>query len=226
MSRIKEDLFLGVGNFLKLSPSTLNLFLDCPRCFWLELNRGVKRPGMPVATITTGLDHVIKKYLEDYRMKNILPSFFEGKVKGKLMPNFPKRGWLEYNDPKLNARLGGYLDECIQLDENYYAVLDHKTRGSAPDSVHKAYQLQMDAYTFLLEANNFSTRRTAYLAYYIPAKIVGGSDFQFEVLVKEISTDPQRAREVFSAAAGILRHPLPSLNKSCSFCNWTATAQD
>jgi len=217
MQRIKEV-------FFKLSPSSLNLFRDCPRCFWWEVKAGVKRPGARVATITTGLDRVIKECLNQYRAKNVLPPFFEGKVKGRLMPDFPKRGWFEYNDPALNAKLGGYLDECIQLDEKHYAVLDHKTRGSAPEDVHPAYQLQMDVYTFLLEANNFPTLRRAYLAYYIPKKIISGADFQFEVLIKEIATDPDRARQIFSQALELLRQPLPPLNKECGFCNWTLTA--
>ncbi|MFC1674920.1 PD-(D/E)XK nuclease family protein [Candidatus Omnitrophota bacterium] len=210
---------------VKLSPSSLNRFLDCPRCFWLQINKELKRPGMPVATITSGLDRVVKEYLDEFRSKNILPSFLEGKIPGKLMKDFPKKGWLEYIDPLPGAKLGGYLDECIKLDDGNYAVLDHKTRGRAPDSVHPAYQFQMDAYTLLLEKNKYPTRRSAYLAYYIPKKIISGSDFNFEVLIKEISTDPERARTVFYKALEVLKGGLPSLQKDCSFCKWTETSQ-
>lgn len=140
------------------------------------------------------------------------------------MPEFPKKGWLEYTDKGLSAKLGGYLDECIEESGHYY-VLDHKTRGAAPDSVHKAYQLQMDVYTFLLEENKFPTRRLAYLVYYIPKKIVSGSDFQFEVVVKAIATDPARAKEVFYKALGVLRGPIPRLGEGCSFCKWTSTSK-
>jgi hypothetical protein len=236
MDQFKNDLFEIVTErqnqgfrhghrikMLSLSPSSLNLFLECPRCFWLYLNKEIKRPGAPVATITTGLDKVIKDYLNVYRAKGILPSFFEGKISGKLMTDFPKRGWLEFIDAKLDVRLGGYLDECIKLDDKYYAVLDHKTRGSVPESVHKAYQLQMDAYTFLLEANKFPTRKVAYLAYYIPSKIISGSDFQFEVLIKEIAADPERALEVFHKAIEALRSPIPEAAKDCGFCKWVST---
>lgn len=208
---------------IKLSPSSLNLFLECPRCFWLYINREIKRPGVPVATITTGLDRVIKEYLNGFRAQGILPPFFKNKIKGKLMPDFPKRGWLEYVDQRFDAKLGGFLDECIQIDDKTFAVLDHKTRGSAPDSVHKAYQLQMDTYTFLLEANKYPTSRKAYLAYYIPKKINPDAAFEFDVLIKEITTDPERARSVFYDALEVLRLPLPSPNKNCSFCCWTAT---
>jgi len=208
---------------IKVSPSSLNLFSECPRCFWLYLNKGIKRPSIPVATITTGLDRVIKEYLDGFRGKDILPSFLAAKLPGRLMVDFPKKGWFEYVDTKLDARLLGYLDECIDFQDGHYAVLDHKTRGAPPASVHRAYQLQMDAYTFLLEENKFPTRRIAYLAYYIPKKIIANSDFQFDVLIKEIKTDPKRALDLFHQAAGLLRSPLPQIQENCAFCSWTST---
>jgi len=209
---------------LKVSPSSLNLFMECPRCFWLYLNKEIKRPGPPVASITSGIDRVIKEYLNEFRSKNTLPPYLQDKLKGKLMSNFPKRGWLEYTDKELDARLGGFLDECIESEDKYYAVLDHKTRGSIPDSVHQAYQLQMDVYTLLLEENGFPTRKNAYLAYYIPKKIISGLDFQFDIFLKEIKTDPKRAREIFKEGISCLRSPLPPRKDSCAFCKWLDTA--
>jgi hypothetical protein len=208
---------------IKLSPSSLNLFLDCPRCFWLYVNKNIKQPGGPVATITTGIDRVVKEYFNLCRSQNVLPLFLQGKISGRLANNLPKNGWLEFIDNKYDARLGGYLDECIKLENNCYAVLDHKTRGSRPDAIHKAYQLQMDAYTFLLEKNNLPTQKTAYIVYYIPLKTASGTDFQFEALVKELKTDPQRAEEVFYRALEVLHKPIPALSENCDFCQWTAT---
>jgi hypothetical protein len=208
---------------LKLSPSSLNLFLECPRCFWLYLNRNIKRPGVPVATITTGLDRVIKGYLEPYRLKNILPPLLENKVPGKLMRNFPHKGWLEFVDSKIDAKLGGYLDECLDLGGNFYAALDHKTRGSKPDSIHQAYQFQMDVYTFLLEQNDLPTKRLAYLVYYIPKSVTLQKTIEFEVIAHEVRTVPQRAKEVLDAAVSMLKESIPAVNKDCGFCQWTAT---
>ncbi|MCM8796472.1 MAG: PD-(D/E)XK nuclease family protein [Candidatus Omnitrophica bacterium] len=209
----------------KISPSSLNLFVECPRCFWLYLNREIKRPGAPVASITSGIDRAIKEYLNEFRAKNELPPFLKDKLPGKLMVNFPKRGWLEYTDKKLNAKLGGFLDECIEFEDKHYAVMDHKTRGSIPEAVHQAYQLQMDVYTLLLEENGFPTKKNAYLVYYIPKKITYGLDFQFEILLKEIKTDPQRAKEIFSNGVVCLSGPIPPLQDNCGFCKWLDTAK-
>ena len=35
---MKEDPTIMAETKLKLSPSSLGLFLDCPRCFWLRMN--------------------------------------------------------------------------------------------------------------------------------------------------------------------------------------------
>lgn len=208
---------------LKLSPTSLNLFLDCPRCFWLYLKQGIKRPGIPVATITTGLDSVIKEYFNLYRTKEILPPLLENKVPGKLIRNFPKRGWFEFTDHKMDAMLGGYLDECLDLGDNFYAALDHKTRGSKPENTHRAHQFQMDAYTFLLEQNSFPTRRLAYLIYYIPKTVASQDAIEFEVIASQIKTDPENAKRVFYAAVSMLKESIPPLQEDCGFCKWTAT---
>lgn len=208
---------------IKLSPSSLNLFLECPRCFWLYLNKDIKRPSIPVATITTGLDRVIKEYCNIYRQQGILPPMLDGKLPGRLIPSFPHKGWLEFIDSKIDAKLGGYLDECIDLGGNFYAALDHKTRGSKPEGTHMAHQFQMDAYTFLLEQNKFPTKDKAYLVYYIPKAIASQKTIEFEVVVCEVKTDSQRATKVFYDAISVIKGAIPHPAKNCAFCKWTQT---
>ena len=147
----------------------------------------------------------------------------EGKIPGKLMRNFPKNGWLEFMDKEQDAKLGGYLDECLDLGDNFYAPLDHKTRGSQPKETHKAHQFQMDAYTFLLEQNNLPTQKIAYLAYYIPKAVASQKTIEFEVFVSKVNTDPERAKKIFYAAVSALREPIPLADKDCEFCKWTQT---
>jgi len=208
---------------ISLSASSLNLFLDCPRCFWLYVNNGIKRPSIPVATITTGLDRVIKEYFNLYRPKGILPPFLENKVLGKLISSLPKKGRLEFIDNKIEAGLVGYLDECLDLGNNFYAALDHKTRGTKPEKTHQAHQFQMDVYTFLLEQNGFPTKRLAYLIYYIPKAVVSKDAIEFEVFASQVKTDPENAKKVFYDALTVLKKTIPRPHQDCEFCKWTAT---
>ena len=66
----------------KLSPSALNLFLNCPKCFWLDRNKGKKRPRGIYPSLPGGMDAVIKNYFdnEDTLIKFCLLSLF-GRLK-------------------------------------------------------------------------------------------------------------------------------------------------
>ncbi|MCX7661944.1 MAG: PD-(D/E)XK nuclease family protein [Candidatus Omnitrophica bacterium] len=208
---------------VKLSPSSLNLYLECPRCFWLYINKKIKRPEKPVATITTGIDRIIKEHFELYRKKNIIPPILEGKVPGRLIADLPKNGWLEYINEEFDAKLGGFLDECLQLKDGVYAPLDHKTRGTRPEETHPAHKFQMDVYTFLLEVNGFPTEEMGYLVYYIPKSFGSKGMIEVEIMVSCIKTDPKFAKETFYQALQVLSKPIPSRNKNCDFCKWTET---
>jgi len=207
-----------VDRKIVLSASSLNLYLECPRCFWLTINRGLRRPRAPFPSIATGLDLVVKKYFDSYRGKNILPPILQEKIKGRLIDILPKTLW--YNSSELNASLQGKLDECIVDEEGFYLALDHKTRSSAPSLIHEAFQFQLDVYTFLLEKNNFKSRNLAFLVYYIPEEGILHNGFPFKAEVKEVETNPQRAEKVFIEAVQLLRKEMPPSSENCEFCNW------
>lgn len=62
-----------------LSPSTLGLYKNCPRCFWLHINKGHKRPNGIFPSLPGGMDLVIKKYFDKYG--DSLPLEIVGKVR-------------------------------------------------------------------------------------------------------------------------------------------------
>lgn len=199
----------------RLSSNTLNLFRDCPRCFWLHINKGIKRPKAPMPSITVGLDLVIRRYFNGYREKDILPPILEGKIQGRLLSPLPKTLYLNES-----RGLFGRLDECIEMADSTYAPLDHKTRASRPAEVHHAFQFQMAVYTLLLEKNGYKTRGSAYLVYYFPKEGDLHKGFPFDADVFSVRTDPDRAMEVFLLATEILESPIPGPGKNCAYCSW------
>ena len=203
---------------LVLSASSLNLYLECPRCFWLQVNRALKRPRGPFPSIATGLDSVVKKYFDSYRKSGNLPPILSGKIKARLIDFLPKTLW--YNADNLNASLMGKLDECIIDEEGFYLPLDHKTRASVPSDTHPAYRFQMSVYTLLLQKNDYNTRDLAYLVYYAPDAGVLHNGFPFAVGIKEVRTEPHKAEETFVKAVELLRADMPSSSDACEFCSW------
>ena len=54
----------------KLSRSKIDLFLECPRCFYIDRRLGVGRvPGFPF-NLNSAVDTLLKKEFDHYRDKN------------------------------------------------------------------------------------------------------------------------------------------------------------
>lgn len=211
----------------RISPTTgLNLFKDCPRCFWLHYNRKITRPRGIFPSLPGGMDLVIKEYFNAYRGK--LPPELEGKIRGKLMPDLALlenwRNWrtgLEYCDKTLGAVLFGALDDCL-IEDGLYVPLDYKTKGSAPNDgdSEKYYQTQLDSYALLLTANGYQAADFAYLVYYYPAKVGEGGAVKFNIKPYKLETSIGRVKKIFSEAVSVLKGAIPRSAHTCEYCAW------
>jgi hypothetical protein len=212
----------------KLSPSTLNLFIECPRCFWLHINKGVKRPKGIFPSLPGGMDTVIKKYFDKYRVRGLLPPEIDDRVSGKLFDDIKIlekwRDWrstdLCYEDETLNASLSGALDDCI-VDNGYYIPLDYKTRGyELKDDPRTYYQNQLDCYCLMLESRGYKTKGISYLIYYYPKEVREKGIVEFIVEPIKIETNVKTAREIFEKAITVLNKALPNSSSECEYCGW------
>src|SRR5204863_10173650 len=66
---------------------------------------------------------------------------------------------VRFYDKMLNATLFGAVDDVLEFAGGKLAPLDYKSTGSKVANVYDRFQIQLDAYTFLLEKNNYKTNR-------------------------------------------------------------------
>jgi len=212
---------------IRLSPSALNIFLECSKCFWLEYGANIHRPKGPFPSLPGGMDILIKKYFDRYRAVGKLPPEIDGKVTGQLFFDVETlnkwRSWrsgLSYYDKRLDAILVGALDDCLVNGDEYIPV-DYKTRGfDLTAGGESFYQNQLNCYSLLLAANGLKQPSYAYLIYYIPREIKAGSAVHFSVEVKKVMTSTQDAKKNFEAAVETLRGDMPESHTECQFCSW------
>ncbi|MCM8819356.1 MAG: PD-(D/E)XK nuclease family protein [Candidatus Omnitrophica bacterium] len=212
-----------------ISPTTLNLFIECPRCFWFHMvkGEGFRRPEQPVSTLPRGMDILIKKYFDKYRKVNSLPPEIKNFIEGSLVEEAIINKWrswqtgLRFIDNNGN-QLFGALDECI-INNGTYIPVDYKTRGFAlKDDSRSYYILQMSCYNFLLQKNNYNISDFAYLIYYVLSDLADNGEAKFSVEIYKVNTlKPQRVYEIFREAIDVLslQEP-PQPGKDCQFCNW------
>ncbi len=215
----------------KLSPSALNLFLDCPRCFWLEKVKNIKRPRGIFPSLPSGMDRAIKVHFDGFRQKKTLPPEMQGADfqgvqlfgdQGKLELWRSWRTGLVYQDAESGAALSGALDDLLVRD-GQYIPFDYKTKGSptTEEDAVKYYQNQLDCYALLLDANRMPTAGFAYLLYYSPKCVHENGEVSFQVQPIRVATDVTRAKKKLRDASTLIRQEtLPPLNPSCEYCTW------
>jgi hypothetical protein len=216
-------------NSIKLSPSTLNLYLDCPRCFWLDKVGNIKRPRGIFPSLPGGMDRIIKTYFDSYRAKKALPPELQGNdFNGvQLFDNQSLldqwRNWqtgLQYQNGD-GSILTGALDDLLVKGKGYIPF-DYKTKGSpaSEGGAVRYYQFQLDCYALLLEANGLPTIGHGFLLFYSPKAVGEFGRVVFEQQAIKISTETERARKVFRNAVALLKGPEPQMSTDCEYCEW------
>ena len=57
----------------KISPSSINLMEECPRCFWLAIHDKWKRPQGIFPSLPSGMDGILKVHFDKFMEKGELP---------------------------------------------------------------------------------------------------------------------------------------------------------
>jgi len=209
-----------------LSPSSLNLLKDCPRCFWIQFNKGIKRPNGAFPSLPSGMDRILKNHFDSFRDKGLLPPELQ-KLEGvKLFDDVEllevwrnNRKGIEWRDEDGNV-LKGAVDNILQKGEKLI-VLDFKTRGfPLHDDTAEHYQDQLDIYNFLLRKNGFETEDYAYLLFYHPKEVEEDGDVAFHIDLVKVEISVENAERIFMEAIKILKGEMPECGEECEFCKW------
>ena len=208
----------------------MQLFRECPRCFWFDKKGIAKRPQPYPYTLADTADKLAKREFDKYRLKGVIPSvlqslsgarlFSDQALLDKWRDNFYGLNWF---DEELKAELFGAIDDCLEFSSGELGVIDYKTTGAREITIYPDYQLQMDVYTFLLEKMGYQTKRKAYFIFYLVDKARPAFDGQllFKEELREIETSPDIVYPIFREAVEVLRiDKPPTENHSCQYCQW------
>lgn len=212
---------------IKLSPSSLNLLRDCPRCFWIQFNKGIKRPNGIFPSLPSGMDRILKSHFDSFRDKGMLPPELSELKDVKLFDNVEllevwRNNWkgIQWTDEEGNI-LKGAVDDILQKGKKLI-VLDFKTRGfPLKEDTHEHYQGQLDIYNFLLRKNGWETEDYAYLLFYHPKEVEADGDVVFHNDLMKVDISVANGEKIFREAIEILEGDMPNYGKECEFCGWT-----
>jgi CRISPR/Cas system-associated exonuclease Cas4 (RecB family) len=167
----------GQAGVYKVSRSKIELYTQCPRCFWLDARLKISRPSGPPFNINKTIDELFKKEFDVYRAQGgPHPLMTDNQIKAipyaheKLdtwRTNFT--GVTTLHGPT-NLHVFGAVDDVWVNDAGELIVVDYKATSKAAgvgiDSDWQiSYKRQLEVYQWLLRQNGFKVSDTGYFVY-------------------------------------------------------------
>jgi len=226
----------GRKNNWKLSRSKLDLFIECPRCFYLDNRLGVKRPpGFPF-NLNSAVDALLKKEFDIHRAKNQKHPLIE-KYGVDAVPVAHEKlsDWrdnftgVQYEDPETGMIITGALDDLWINSKGEYIVVDYKSTSKQEkiETLDKewqnGYKRQMEFYQWLLRKNGFKVSNTGYFVYCNgdTDKEAFDAKLEFDItLIPHIGDDSWVEGKIKEAYECLMNDKLPNPSLDCDYCTY------
>ena len=222
----------------KISRSKLDLFIRCPRCFYLDRRLGVAQPPGYPFNLNSAVDALLKKEFDYYRERQEPhPLLVENGIKAipYLHPQIDewrdslKRG-IQFQIPDTNLILTGGVDDVwISTETQELIIVDYKATSKAEQVSIDAdwqigYKRQAEIYQWLFRQNGFSVSDTAYFVYCNGRTNADRFDKQllFDISLLPYVGNTEWVEPVVQKAYECLcSDEIPSHNENCDFCQYS-----
>jgi CRISPR/Cas system-associated exonuclease Cas4 (RecB family) len=168
---------VGQSAPFKVSRSKIELFKQCPRCFWLDLRLKIKRPEGPPFNINKAIDELFKKEFDTYRSKaEPHPIMVEYELDAIPFVHDKLDDWREtfvgvqVPHQPTNLLVFGAVDDLWVNPAGEVIVVDYKATAkdrevSISSGWQISYKRQMEVYQWLLRQNGLNVSSTGYFVY-------------------------------------------------------------
>jgi CRISPR/Cas system-associated exonuclease Cas4 (RecB family) len=225
----------------RLSRSKIDLFIECPRCFYLDNKLGTKRPSMPAFNLNIAVDELFKKEFDIHRVAGTAHPIMQKygikavPLKHKLMDTWrdPFVG-IEHKHEPTGLLVSGGVDDLWQSEDGQIIVVDYKATSKAGkieklgDSPwEKQYQRQLGVYRWLLMNNGFEVSPLGYLVYANASKEEDAFDdkLTFETTLVDCPTDIDWIEPTLERIKKLLdSQEIPPSGDGCEYCPYREAA--
>jgi CRISPR/Cas system-associated exonuclease Cas4 (RecB family) len=219
----------------RLSRSKIDLFTECPRCFYLDNKLGTSRPRGPAFTLNIAIDTLFKKEFDAYRLKQEPhPIMEENDVAAIPFAHKKLDIWrdnfsgIEHTHEATGFVVSGAVDDIWQDPEGKLIVVDYKATSKegtidtlADSSWEDQYKRQIGVYQWLLLKNGFEVNETGYFVYANGDSSLDSFDniLQFETTLVPCKGDLSWIEPTLLEIKACLEsNKIPPVGSSCEFC--------
>lgn len=222
----------------KLSRSKIDLFVECPRCFYLDRRLGVSRPSGFPFNLNSAVDHLLKKEFDIHRANKtthpLMKTYgidavpFAHKDIDTWRHNFTG---VRFVHKPTNFHVFGAVDDVWVNPQNELHVVDYKSTSKDSEinldaEWQNGYKRQMEVYQWLLRRNGFDVSDAGYFVYANGKRDREAFDgkLEFDVTIIEyIGSDAWVEGILAKAKECLVQDEIPDKGSSCEYCSYTDT---
>lgn len=219
----------------KLSRSGLELFVNCPRCFYFDKRFGVAQPPGYPFTLNSAVDTLLKKEFDIHRAKKTAHPLMEKYgIDAVPLENKNLNSWREnfvgvqYLHKPTNLLITGAVDDVwVDKNENLM-VVDYKATSTeratdTTDEKWDSYFRQMEIYQWLLRQNGFKVSNTGYFVYCNGRKDRKAFDAKLEFDIEIVSHKGKEdwvEKTIINAKKCLMSDKIPTSSENCDYCKY------
>jgi hypothetical protein len=229
----------------KISRSKIDMFTECPRCSYLDLRLGVKRPSMPSFTLNNAVDELFKREFDINRADATTHPLMKQYGVDAVPLQDPRldewrdalrRGIATHHTPS-NFYVRGGIDDIWVNPEGEVIIVDYKATSkqkgpSTEDDLYPSYKKQMEVYQWLFKQNDFKVSPTGYFVYANGKSDMKAFDgkLEFEIcLIPYTGDDSWVEPKLINMRETLSSDEIPAVGTSfgggpCEFCTYREAA--
>ena len=220
----------------RLSRSKIDLFISCPRCFYLDRKLGVAQPpGFPFS-LNSAVDKLLKIEFDIHRANGTAHPLMKHYRVDAIPLAHEKidewrdalRGGITFPIDNTNVIITGGIDDIWVSPDKELIIVDYKATSKEEEVTLDAewqdgYKRQMEIYQWLFRKNGFKVSKTGYFVY-----CNGNTDkksfdakLEFDIkLLPYVGDDSWVEGVIFDAIECLKSDTLPDSGSDCDFCKY------
>jgi len=220
----------------RLSRSKIDLFLNCPRCFYLDRRLGVAQPPGYPFSLNSAVDKLLKKEFDIHRAKGTKhPLMARYGIDAIPLTHEKIDEWRDSMRRGITVQIhgsnvvvtGGIDDVWINPQEEFI-IVDYKATSKETEVTLDAdwqigYKRQMEIYQWLFRQNGYKVSPTGYFVYCNGDTDKKAFDAKLEFDIKilpYVGNSDWVERTILDAIKCLKADKIPPSGQDCDFCKY------
>ena len=228
------------GKNFRLSRSRVDLFLDCPRCFYIDNKLGTARPPGYPFNLNSAVDELLKREFDVHRAEQTAhPLMKSYGIDAVPFHHVQLDTWrdslrhgVQYTHPETGLIVRGGIDDVWKGSDGKLIIVDYKATSKKGEVSLDAdwqisYKRQMEVYQWLFRRNDFAVSDTGYFVYANADSDKEAFDARLEFDIKilpYVGDDSWVEPTIRQIHACLEDSRVPKPSEECDYCRYREAA--